>query len=60
MAEEIKNTPEVKVRYSDEELKEFKAIILEMLEKAKKEYLRKEIPNKLEYQTALTFFKTVV
>ena len=38
MAEEIKSTPEVKVRYSDEELQEFKAIILEMLEKAKKEY----------------------
>ena len=38
MAEEIKNTPEVKVRYSDEELLEFKSIILEMLEKAKKEY----------------------
>ena len=38
MAEEIKNTPEFKVRYSDEELQEFKAIILEMLEKAKKEY----------------------
>ena len=38
MAEEIKNTPEVKVRYSDEELQEFKAIILEMLENAKKEY----------------------
>ena len=38
MAEEIKNTPEVKVRYSDEELQEFKAIILEMLEKAKAEY----------------------
>ena len=38
MAEEIKNTPEVKVRYSDEELQEFKAIILEMLEKAKNEY----------------------
>ena len=32
MAEEIKNTPEFKVRYSDEELQEFKAIILEMLE----------------------------
>ena len=29
---------EIKVRYSDEELQEFKAIILEMLEKAKKEY----------------------
>ena len=38
MAEELKNTPEFKVRYSDEELQEFKAIILEMLEKAKKEY----------------------
>ena len=38
MAEEMKNAPEVKVRYSDEELQEFKAIILEMLEKAKKEY----------------------
>ncbi len=31
------NGPE-KVRYSDEELQEFKAIILDMLEKAKKEY----------------------
>ena len=31
------NGPEPKVRYSDEELQEFKAIILEMLEKAKKE-----------------------
>ena len=29
---------ELKVRYSDEELQEFKAIIIEMLEKAKKEY----------------------
>ena len=38
MAEETRNTPEFKVRYSDEELQEFKAIILEMLEKAKKEY----------------------
>ena len=38
MAEEMKNTPEVKVRYSDEELQEFKAIILEMLENAKHEY----------------------
>lgn len=37
MAEEkIVNEP--KVRYSDEELQEFKAIILEMLENAKKEY----------------------
>ena len=38
MAEEMKNTPEFKVRYSDEELQEFKAIIIEMLEKAKNEY----------------------
>ena len=38
MAEETKNVPEFKVRYSDEELQEFKAIILEMLEKAKNEY----------------------
>ena len=47
MAEEIKNTPEVKVRYSDEELQEFKAIILEMLENAKKEYktLRDVVPH---------------
>ena len=37
MAEENKNVSE-KVRYSDEELQEFKAIILEMLDKAKKEY----------------------
>lgn len=32
------NEPELKVRYSDEELQEFKTIILEMLENAKKEY----------------------
>ena len=38
MAEEMKNAPEIKVRYSDEELQEFKAIILEMLENAKREY----------------------
>ena len=38
MAEEMKNVQDLKVRYSDEELQEFKAIILEMLEKAKKEY----------------------
>ncbi len=39
MAETIKtNEPENKVRYSDEELQEFKTIILDMLEKAKKEY----------------------
>lgn len=37
MAEE-KNVVEPKVRYSDEELQEFKEIILGMLEKAKKEY----------------------
>ena len=37
MAEEMKNVAD-KVRYSDEELQEFKAIILEMLEKAKTEY----------------------
>ena len=39
MAETIKtNESDSKVRYSDEELQEFKEIILEMLEKAKKEY----------------------
>ena len=39
MAEEKKiNEPDVKLRYSDEELQEFKVIILEMLDKAKKEY----------------------
>ena len=39
MAEEKDiNEPEVKVRYSDEELQEFKEIILDMLAKAKKEY----------------------
>ena len=38
MAEEMKNAPEFKVRYSDEELQEFKGIIIEMLEKAKSEY----------------------
>lgn len=39
MAMEMKsNEPELKVRYSDEELQEFKTIILEMLENAKKEY----------------------
>ena len=38
MAEEMKNVPDFKVRYSDEELQEFKAIILDMLEKAKVEY----------------------
>ena len=38
MAEEKKNNePELKVRYSDEELQEFKGIILDMLAKAKKE-----------------------
>lgn len=39
MAEEKKNNePEVQVRYSDEELQEFKQIILDMLAKAKEEY----------------------
>ena len=39
MSEEKKNSgQDLKVRYSDEELQEFKAIILDMLEKAKKEY----------------------
>ncbi|MCQ2135493.1 MAG: TraR/DksA C4-type zinc finger protein [Bacteroidales bacterium] len=36
MAEDKK--PEFNVRYSDEDLQEFKVIILDMLEKAKKEY----------------------
>ena len=31
MAEEMKNAPEYKVRYSDEELQEFKAIIRNLL-----------------------------
>ena len=53
MAEEIKNTPEVKVRYSDEELQEFKAIILEMLEKAKKEY--KTLRDVVTHDTSPTF-----
>ncbi len=35
---EEKRNIEPQVRYSDEELQEFKAIILEMLEKAKSEY----------------------
>lgn len=39
MAEEMKNNvTEEKVRYSDEELQEFKQIILDMLEKARTEY----------------------
>lgn len=40
MAEDIKNVEAQveKTRYSDEELAEFKAIILEMLEKSKAEY----------------------
>ena len=39
MEEEKKiNEPDVKLRYSDEELQEFKVIILDMLDKAKKEY----------------------
>lgn len=42
MAEEIKNTtmasPEGKTRYSDAELEEFRGIINDMLDKARKEY----------------------
>ena len=38
MSEEKKVDGTERVRYSDEELQEFKAIILDMLEKAKKEY----------------------
>lgn len=39
MAEEKKvNESDFQVRYSDEELMEFKAIIIDMLDKAKKEY----------------------
>ena len=38
MSEEKKVDGTEKVRYSDEELQEFKAIILDMLEKANKEY----------------------
>ena len=38
MSEDMKTDGTEKVRYSDEELQEFKAIILDMLEKAKKEY----------------------
>ena len=32
------NTPETKLRYSDEELQEFKELIVEKLEAAKAEY----------------------
>ena len=38
MAEEVKNTPEFKIRYSDEELQEFKAIILSVLVITKAEH----------------------
>ena len=38
MADGMNNVTDYKVRYSDEELQEFKAIILDMLEKAKEEY----------------------
>ena len=38
MAEEMKNAPELKVRYSDEELQEFKEIIEKKLALAKKDY----------------------
>ena len=43
MAETTNNAPDLKVRYSDEELQEFKAIILDMLEKAKAEYRLMEL-----------------
>lgn len=36
--QQVEQKPEVKVRYSDEELQEFKEIILEMLENARAEY----------------------
>ncbi len=48
MAEEMKvNDADFKARYSDEELQEFKDIILEMLDNAKKEYktLRNFVTN---------------
>ena len=38
MAEEIKNQPVEKTRYSDEELAEFRTIIEDMLQKARSEY----------------------
>ncbi len=48
MSEDMKvNEPDFKARYSDEELQEFKEIILEMLENAKREYktLRDVVTN---------------
>ena len=42
MADETRNN-EPKVRYSDEELQEFKEIILDMKKKKKKEYRRRSI-----------------
>ncbi len=38
MEENVKPVAPEKTRYSDEELEEFRAIIIEMLDKAKKEY----------------------
>ena len=52
-----------KTRYSDEELAEFKSIILDMLEKAKQEYntLRKEVMNNgnNDIEDTTPSFKTV-
>ena len=65
MAEEIKgNAPEnVKTRYSDEELAEFKEIINEMLQKARKEYdtLRRVVMHKgsNDIEDTTPSFKTV-
>ena len=63
MEENVKPQATTKTRYSDEELEEFRTIIIEMLDKAKKEYktLRKVVmhngSNDIE-DTAPTF-KTV-
>lgn len=63
MEENVKPVAAEKTRYSDEELEEFRGIIIEMLDKAKKEYktLRKVVmhngSNDIE-DTAPTF-KTV-
>ena len=52
-----------KTRYSDEELAEFKAIIIDMLEKAKQEYntLRKVVMNNgnNDIEDTTPYFKTV-
>ena len=62
MSEEIKQE-QVKTRYSDEELEEFKVIILDMLEKAKAEYktLRSAVMRSYSNDTEDTSpsFKTV-